>query len=132
MPTISSDIYDIDYDEYIISRIPAGTTIAKFRSNMDCGGCSVKLYRGEAEKTSGNVGTTMMADFIKGGDVLRFELSVIGDLTGEGSANSRDMNILLDYLNDSTDFNGAYSLSADINGDGNVDVIDAAKLRRMY
>ena len=132
MPTISSDIYDVDYDGYIISRIPAGTTIAKFKSNMDCSGCSVKLYRGEAEKTSGNVGTTMMADFVKGGDVLRFELSVIGDLTGEGSANSRDMNILLDHLNGSADFNGAYSLSADINDDGKIDVIDAAKLRRMY
>ena len=132
MPTISSDVYEVSYDDYIISRVPAGTTIAKFKSNIDYSGCSVRFYRSEVEKTSGNVGTAMMADFIKGSDVLRFELSVIGDLTGEGSANSRDLNILLDSFIGSADFNGSYALSADINNDGTVDIIDAAKLKRSY
>ena len=132
MPAISSDVYTVDLDDYIISRIPAGTTFAKFKSNMNCSGCSVKLYRADVEKASGNVGTAMLAVFSKGDSSVSFELSVIGDITGEGSANSRDLTVLLDYLIGSADFNGAYLLSADLNGDGDIDVSDAARLKRSY
>ena len=105
---------------------------AKFKSNMNCSGCSVKLYRADVEKASGNVGTAMLAVFSNGDSSVSFELSVIGDITGEGSANSRDLTVLLDYLIGSADFNGAYLLSADLNGDGEIDVSDAARLKRSY
>ena len=53
-----------------------------------------------------------------------FELSVIGDLTGEGNVNTRDLSVMAKYLTDQADFNGVYYLSADLSDDGVVDADD--------
>lgn len=128
---ISSNVYNVSFDDMIISKIPSGTTVAEFKSNINHEGYEIKVYRGESEKKSGNVGTVMTAVFTSELNSYTFELSVIGDLTGEGSVNSRDLNLLMDYLIGSADFNGAYSVSADISNDGSVDVIDLAALKRL-
>lgn len=127
---ISSNVYDVSNDELIISKIPAGTTVAAFKSNMNYDGYSVSFYRDGSEKKSGNVGTAMTAVFSSDGASYTYELSVIGDLTGEGNCNSRDLNVLMDYLIGAVSFNGVYSLSADLSDDGNVDVIDLAMMKR--
>lgn len=127
---ISSDVYDIDFERYYISGIEPSTTVAQFRNNIDFGGYSLSVYRGGDIKKSGSVGTAMTATFSNSGESLSFELSVKGDLTGEGNRNSRDINLLLDYLIGSADFNGVYELSADLSGDRRIDVVDAALLKR--
>lgn len=127
---ISSDVYSVDHSRYYISDIPSETTVAQFKSNMRYHGWSVALYRDGALKTSGNVGTAMTAVFTAGGSSVTFELSVVGDLTGEGNCNSRDINTLLDYLIGTTDFNGVYLLSADLSDDGKIDAVDAAMMKK--
>ena len=92
---------------------------------------SVALYRDGDLKTSGNVGTAMTAVFSSDSGSVTFELSVNGDLTGEGNCNSRDVYTLLDYLIGAADFNGVYSLAADLSGDGTVDAVDAAMMKRI-
>lgn len=127
---ISSNVYRVDYGNYYITGISSETTVAQFKSNMNYNGWSVALYRDGSLKTSGSVGTAMTAVFTSGGSSVTFELSVIGDITGEGNCNSRDVNVLLDYLIGAADFNGVYYLAADLSGDGNVDAVDAALLKR--
>ena len=127
---ISSSVYNIDLNKLKISGIPSGTTVAKLRSNIDYPGYSLTIYSDNTVKKSGNIGTAMTAEFVSDTDSYTFELSVIGDITGEGNVNSRDLKLLMDYLTGAADFNGAYSISADLSKDGKVDVKDLAMMNR--
>lgn len=56
---------------------------------------------------------------------------VIGDVNGDGETDTLDMLLMLRYLNySSRGENIFYTLSADINGDGNVTLSDAVRLAR--
>lgn len=129
--TISSSAYRIDFDAYRISGIPSGTTFAELKRNIVHNGYTMRLYRGGSEKKSGSCGTAMEVVFESDRATYTFELSVIGDLTGEGNVNSRDLTVLMEYLIGVTDFNGVYTLSADLSGNDIVDVKDLALLHRM-
>ena len=128
---ISSDTYRVDCYDLSIIGIAPGTTIAQFRSNMRYDGYSVRFYRDSVEKKSGNVGTAMTAVFESDEYIYTFELSVIGDLTGEGNRNSRDLDLLMDYLIGTADFNGVYSIAADLNEDNRIDAVDLALMKRL-
>lgn len=127
---ITGDIYRVDNASYRISRIGSPTTFAQFKANMSYDGYKADLYRGDKKIDSGKVGTAMTAVFT-GSDSYTYELSVIGDLTGEGNANSRDADELADYFLGNIFFDGVYALAADINDDGQVDILDFAMLCRM-
>ena len=127
---IDSSIYTVDYDRMRITGIPSPTTFATFKKNMCYDGYTVRLYRGGRELKSGNVGTAMCAVFEKEAQSLTFELSVIGDITGEGNVNSRDLTELMDYLVGSLCFDGVYAMAADLSDDGDVDALDLAILKR--
>lgn len=129
--SISSDIYQVDSTRYYISGISPQTTVAAFKMNMNYDGYSLTIYRGNAVKKSGNIGTAMTAVFSSDEFIYTYELAVTGDITGEGSRNSRDLNTLLDYLIGSSDFNGVYTIAADLTNDGKVDVCDAATLKSI-
>lgn len=128
---ISSNLYEVDFDRYYISGISPQTTVATFRKNMNYPGYSLSVFRNNNEKKSGNVGTAMTAVFTSDDVIYTFELAVNGDLTGEGNRNSRDLNVLMDYLIGTADFNGVYSVAADLSDDGKVDVCDLAYLKSM-
>lgn len=127
---ISSDVYQVDQGRLYIYDIPPETTISQFKSNMRYDGWSVALYRDGSVKTSGSVGTAMTAVFSSGGNEFTFELSVNGDLTGEGNSNSRDVNLLLDYLIGAADFNGVYTVATDLSNDGRINAVDVALMKR--
>lgn len=126
---ISSVVYTVDSVRYHISRIPSPTTFAQFKGNMVYDGCQAQLFRDGKEVKSGNVGTAMTAVF-SGEDTYIFELSVIGDITGEGNVNSRDVSELMDYFLGNIRFDGVYTEAADLSGDGRVDMVDLAMLCR--
>lgn len=128
---ITSEVYQIDDRHYRISGISPETTVAQFKRNMHYDGYTLTIYRDNAEKSGGNVGTAMTAVFTAGNSSITYELAVDGDLTGEGSRNSRDLTILMDYLIDAADFNGVYEIAADLSGDGMVDVTDLALLKGL-
>ena len=126
---ISSDVYRVDHTRYYISDIPPQTTVAAFKKNMRYDGYTLTIYRDGNVKKSGNVGTAMTAVFSSDEYNYTYELAVIGDITGEGNRNSRDINTLLDYLCGASDFNGVYTVAADVNRDNKVDACDAAELK---
>ena len=98
---------------------------------MSYDGYSLTIYRGNTVKKSGNIGTAMTAVFESDEFIYTYELAINGDITGEGSCNSRDLNTLMDYLIGASDFNGVYMLAADVTNDNKVDVCDAAKLKSI-
>ena len=128
---IASDVYRVDSTRYYISDITPQTTVAAFKRNMRFDGYTLTIYRDHQVKKSGNVGTAMTAVFSSDGFEYTYELAVIGDITGEGNRNSRDMNTLLDYLIGTAEFNGVYMVASDVNHDSKVDVCDAAVLKSL-
>lgn len=127
---ISSDTYRVDLSRYQISGIRPGTSVSTFKKNMRYNGYSLQIFRDDTEKTSGTVGTAWTAVFSNSKETITFELSVNGDLTGEGSCNSRDLTILMDYLIGKVSFDGVYELSADIDHDNRINAVDLALLKR--
>ena len=128
---ISSSIYQIDFSKYQISGIPSGTTFAKLKSNIRHDGYEMRLYRSGSRVKSGKCGTGMTVIFNSDRASYTFELSVIGDITGEGSVNSRDHTLLMEYLLGSADFSGVYFISADLDNNQRIDVKDLALLHKM-
>lgn len=129
--TISSSVYRIDFDTYSINDIPEGTTLAQLKRNISYDGFTVRFFREGSLKKSGVCGTAMLAVFDSADARYTFELSVLGDITGEGSVNKRDLKMLARYLLGSVDFNGVYYTAADISHDGILDALDLAMLHRM-
>ena len=127
---LTSDLYRVDPVNQRITRIPSPTTFAQFKKHLTFSGLTASLYRGEKQVQSGNVGTAMTLK-LSGEDSWYYELSVIGDITGEGNVNSRDVGELMDYFLGNIRFDGVYTDAADLSDDGRVDMLDLALLCRM-
>ena len=127
---ITSDVYRIDYEHGMIYDIPPKTTVSAFKSNIHYDSYGLTLYQDNTVRKSGNLATAMTADFSSGNSYW-FELSVNGDVTGEGNVNTKDSNALMDYLLGSWSLSGAYLYSADLNFDGTIDLLDMVLLCQM-
>lgn len=130
---ISSDVYTVDFDNMEITGISPSTTVAQFKENMNYDGYSVEFYRYNKDEVlkSGNIGTATLAIFSNDKYIFKFELSVTGDLTGEGNVNSRDKNAMFDYLLDDLSFTGVFVDSSDLNDSDDISVVDLILLLRM-
>lgn len=130
--TISSNTYTVDKTNLKITGIAHETTVSEFKKNINYDGFNVKFtnYNGKSF-TSGNVGTATTAIFYNDDVSIEYELSVIGDLTGEGNVNSRDKNLMFDYLLENVSFSGVYISSADLDNSSNIDIVDLVLLLRL-
>lgn len=132
IPTVKSNIYNIDNKRNVILDIPCNTTVAQFKKNVSYDGFNIKFtkYDGKEIK-SGNVGTATIVEFYNDYYSIEYELSVIGDLTGEGNVNSRDRKTMFSYLLDEISFTGVYINSADIDKSNKIDIVDLVLILRM-
>lgn len=127
---ISSNAYYINNETMRISLIHPGTSITNFKSNIQYDGYDLTLYKDGEIRKSGNISTAMRAKFM-GENELEYELSVIGDITGEGRVTSKDTKLLMSYLLGLSQFNGVYLLSADIDGDNTINSLDLVLMTDM-
>ena len=129
---IYSEVYVIDNVNYKILK-SAPTTIAKFKKNMHYNGYNVVFTRFDGKVVkSGNIGTGTIARFYNENASYEYELSVIGDLTGEGNVNSRDKKLLFDAVLGNVTLDGVYYESANLHTENNdLTVTDIIMLMRM-
>ncbi len=121
----NSHDYIIDTQNRLVTGIEPGTTVAAFRKAV---GADARFYaQNGAEKSSGVIGTGLNVVFPGDGGCTAV---VFGDVTGEGSINSRDVKQLEDHILGTAALNGAYLTAADVFPDGTVDLKDAAALYR--
>lgn len=129
--SITSNAYLIDNDRMYIHDIPAGTTIAQFKKNVDYSGYSVEFYNHLGKQVkSGRVGTSFAVRFYNDNSCYEYVLSVNGDITGEGNVNTRDKKLMLEYLVDKATLSGVYFLAADKNNSGTLDTVDLILIMR--
>ena len=130
---ITSEVYQIDYNNQRITDVPLGTTVAKFKRNVQYDGFDVSFVRNDGKVLEkGNIGTGTVATFYNDDVAVDYVLSVKGDLTGEGNMNSRDKNELFDYLLKETVPNGVYFDAADLDYSNNINAVDLVILKTQF
>lgn len=128
---VTSNIYTVDNEKQTITGINYSTTISEFKSNIYYDGFKVSFTRYDGKEIkSGNIGTATIARFYNEYYFIEYELSVVGDLTGEGNVNSRDKKLMFSYLLDEVIFSGVYLNSADIDKSNKIDTVDLVLLLR--
>ena len=108
-----------------ITGISNGTTVTNFK----------KLFTNEVtvfdkdgnEVTSGKIKTGYRARIAN----VIYEISVLGDITGEGNVKSNDVSALMSYFVGKSDLSGIYLASADFNNDGSIDNKDLVSIARQ-
>ena len=96
--------FDVDKDDFVIHKAD-GTTLL-----------------------GGKLGTGMTALY----NSKKYEVIVMGDLTGEGNINSRDLNALMKHLTGEVSLNNTSSKAADVNYDGVINTKDLLILAGLY
>ncbi len=115
--------YTFTSDGYITG-VTSQTTVTKFKENL---AKQVTLYDKEGkEVTSGKIKTGYRAVVL--GDI--YQISVTGDVTGEGNVKSNDVSALMSHLTGERTLEGVYLVSADYNMDGKVNNIDLVYIAR--
>ena len=126
---ILSDVYEISGD---VIYIPQGTTVAQFKKGMEYGDCTIKFTNHNGKSvTNGQMGTGWKADFLGDGNITSYCTVIIGDVTGEGNINSRDIYLMRDYLFGKAEFTKYQEISADVNKNGIIDSIDMYMIKKI-
>lgn len=114
----------INSDGYITG-ISGGTTVSNFKKLFSD---EVTIYDKDGNiVTSGKIRTGYRAKLKDG----VYEISVSGDITGEGNVKSNDVSALMSYFAEKSDLSGVYLTSADFNNDGIVDNKDLVGIARQ-
>ncbi|MDD6847980.1 MAG: dockerin type I domain-containing protein [Oscillospiraceae bacterium] len=120
----------IDFKDFKIKGkyifVDKGTTVAKFKSSISYVG-----YDAVFSKKSGNIGTNNTVTFSRNGNSSTYIFIVLGDLTGEGNVNSRDIYEIFGHLLYDKNLVKPFTISADLNCDNKISNIDLVMLARM-
>lgn len=125
-----NDAYTLSESERVY--IPLSETISKVKDKLNLSGYNIefKNYAGKVI-TSGKLGTGSVAIFSKDGKTAEFTFIVKGDVTGEGNANSRDVDCMYNHILGKSSLSEINAKAADINNDGVVDTLDLLLLSKM-
>ena len=128
---IDSSEYPADREAGIL-RVPSGTTIAQVKKPLH-------LSKDMILAAVRPQGDTVTSGILKTGDLLQLwkgetlldEITVVisGDLNGTGTVNTRDEDILVDYLMGEEELDSPYFLAADWDQSGTVDLVDLVLLQ---
>ena len=120
---IRSSTFTISGDLIITDK--QGTTFAGFKNGIDHGDYTVSaLDHNGNTLTSGTPGTGAKLIFTGGGKALTYTIIIKGDVTGEGNVNSRDYNLLSEYLTDISQPDKYTAIAADVNNDNKLTTED--------
>lgn len=125
-------LLSVDKVNNIINRVKQGTTASDLLSKINTSG-SVNIK----DKTSGNPITN--TSLVKTGDIVeiamesgtyKYTISVLGDLSGNGTIDTGDVGLLYRYLKGKKTLEPCEISAGDIINDGNIKINDVARLYR--
>ena len=127
---LESNVYRVTKD--YVERVNSNTTVADFLANMNSNGTMTVYDKdGNVVSTTSLVGTGMKIIATKEDAKIEKEISVIGDITGNGRIRTLDINKMKQHIIGSKELTGAYLLAADINDDGKVRTLDVNKAKQI-
>lgn len=116
--------YSIEGD--IICGVENGTTVSEFKHEFSA---DISVYNVNGEKVTSGLIKTGYRTFIAG---ETYNISVRGDITGEGNVKSNDISELMSMLTGKAQIIGVNSKSADYDLNGKIDNIDLVLLAQKY
>ncbi|MCH5202897.1 MAG: dockerin type I repeat-containing protein [Oscillospiraceae bacterium] len=114
-----------------ITNICGSTSISSFKKELNKRGYEAAVIKGGTEKTSGYIGTGMVVKLTKDGNTNSLVAIVDGDITGEGSINTKDIKLLMDYLLNKRDLSVYFRIAANVIDDGKISNADLVKIAQM-
>ena len=129
---IESDTYDIDHAKGLIYMTPPTDTAAQMRKKLSYSG-DVFIRKPDGQLVSGAVGTGCTVELVREGRIVEILTVVLfGDVTGEGSVNTRDVTAVRRHLIKETLLQGPYLLAADVNHDLRISSLDILIITRYH
>lgn len=133
-PSVTSAVYTVDLSAGVLKNVPVSTTSTTFLQNISCPDTmTLTLTEAQGSVVSGEVivktGMQLKLYNASGKLVQDLEVSVLGDINGDGSMNIVDLTTLKSVLLERVTLRGAYLASADMNGDGSVSIVDFTVLK---
>lgn len=129
----TSDIFT-DYitdNDYII--VPQGTTVAVLKKHIKAMPNSNFYNDDNNAITKGTLGTGFSLYYYENSKLkLNYTIIVIGDVTGEGSVNTRDKRRLTDYLLGKLELTAPQKYASNIDKNDTVDSLDLLLLVKSY
>ena len=122
--------YKVDDNESIVYRVEPETTLQEFKKNFYDNQITVYTNQDkENEVTTEFLGTGMVLEYSEDGKTRDYQISVIGDLDGNGKIEQIDFSKTIRYIveEEGVELKGIEFYSADISGDGIVDQRDIRK-----
>lgn len=128
--SITSDIYDINKEENIISKISPNTTLNQFKENVEAyPNVTIIDKEGNTIGDEDIIGTGMT---LKVGETLTFTVVVMGDTDGNGEITVTDLaQLKLHYIGKEF-LTGASLNAADMNYDNEITITDLAKMKLVF
>ena len=108
--------------------VPQGTRYSQFKQSVKYSGYDLSF----GEKKSGSIGTGGKVTFSSRKDKKKYTFIVLGDVTGEGNINTRDIDALFSHLLKSNKLEGARKKAADLNADGKISNADLVLVVRSF
>lgn len=130
-PPLKSDVYDIS--ESGLRGVKPGAAPSELLSKLQSdGGTLTVISPVGAAKTEGSMATGDFVRTVYGDGTSYFDLPVVlyGDIDGDGSIASGDLDALRQHILNVTKLAGPYLAAADISHDGTADSLDALLLMK--
>ncbi len=106
-----------------------GITVAKLRKSFGVTKEEFTVYKPDGSVyTQGKLGTGMTASVQR----KTYTIIILGELTGEGSINSRDLKLMMKFLTGEEKPDNIQSISADIDCDRKISTKDLLQLSKLY
>ena len=124
---ITSDVYVINDEDKDISRIAPGTTVAKFKENVETE--QEMVFIDKEGNTLGENDILATGMTIKVGETLEYTLVVTGDLDGDGEVSVNDLAQVKLHLIDYEKLTGIRFKAGDLDNDAEITINDAAQIK---
>ena len=130
---LSIDNLNVDDANNIIKRIVLGTNYSELLSNITTTGTiTVKDKDGNILNNNTTVKTGDVIEVKMASGTYSYTISVLGDLTGTGTATLGDVSLLYRYLKGKTELELYQIAAGDVINNGSIKVNDVSRIYRYY
>lgn len=127
---IISNVYEINEEDNTITNISPYTYIQLFETNVETNADIKVLDSHNNEISDGQYIATDMKLILN--DDVEYDLSVKGDLNGDGEVTATDLSKIKQHLIDLRLLDGVYLKSANVDGDNKITITDLSLIRKAY